>query len=317
MRLASVALVLAALFSLSIARPTRADVPPDVTFQGSAGGGTIELTFSQNLGTLKRVSLKNVTYPEDNGNGCTATVTVVYHYDPPITPGAGTFTASLVPAGSGLLLIDKASVSASFNGPGKVQGSTSLSATTGEPEVGCVSDSLPFSASGPADTPPAPDDLFYRGPVDGYSGAVELHRSRDGGITSIGLDGATGPCINVGNPLDARNFFSPEVAQAPGTGAFTASVAFSGSDPSLIRSVTVDAAQPDAGHITGTLTFAQPLPSFCTEHTTFTAQLQTPVGGVGELAGVARPSPAFPWLATATEAALLAIAWCALRLRAR
>ena len=57
--------------------------PSDVTLEGPAGGGTIQITFTPDLSGVLRIALRDVDFPPAPVNGCGTTVTSVKHYDPP------------------------------------------------------------------------------------------------------------------------------------------------------------------------------------------------------------------------------------------
>ena len=57
--------------------------------------------------------------------------------------------------------------------------------------------------------------------------------------------------------------------------------------------MTLVAAEYDSDALTLLLTFNQPVPSFCTQSTTFTAGLSTPVGGASALSGIGSESSGF------------------------
>jgi len=257
---------------------------------------------------VRRIELDGVVYQPAAVNGCGATITVVRHFDPPVTVnGSGSFTATLIPVDSGVMAVDLVSVSGQVF-ENLVYGTTSFSASNGQPEQGCSSDPLTLTPAGKIHTPPDSNETLYAGTVAGYAGLLEFHQEFGGGITSIGLDAVTGPCGAISSPIDARDFFAPPVAQAPGTGAFTTALQFSSTNFPDLRRVTVAGTQPDANTLTGSITVQTFVPS-CTDSATWTATRIASVGGLTELASAAAEAPGTSARSTAAIAlaGLLAI----------
>ena len=237
-------------------RPADGSFPGFVTYRAVAGGGTIAITFTEDLTGVTRIALDGVTFSSAEP-ACSGTVSVVRYFDPPEPVTGGNFAALLVPAGLSTNDVDFVSVNGSV-----LNGSASGSASYGlavAPEVGCTSDALPYVATGPVDTPPGPEDVPYSGAIEGASGGFALTLSADGdAVTSATFDELLMPCEEA-VAINAAAFFEPPVPVDPATGEFTFVVAVHEPDVGspIIRALFFSGVVDGKGGIAGTVDFNQ------------------------------------------------------------
>jgi hypothetical protein len=120
----------------------------------------------------------------------------------------------------------------------------------------CTLDEVTWSASGPVDTPPGPDDIVFEGSVEGENGRVALTTdpSRTT-VTSLTLEAVSmPPCTDPDNPLDVPAFFEPPLPIAPGDGSFQGGFTMTSLDQVSITGTLLDGA-----HAEGTLRFQRSL----------------------------------------------------------
>jgi hypothetical protein len=242
-----------------------AGAPEDLNFAGSAGGGTLSITTTADRSGVLRAELNNVAF--SSLKGCDATASAVRYYDPPEPIGAGSFSITLWFIGATSGAVDYVNVQGSFASETTLSGSAVYTAAFG-PEEGCFSDPVSWSAGGPADTPPGPDDLLFEGSLVGTDGAISLTTNAERtGITSVTLDGAALPCAPDDGLVDVRAFLEPAASfDQPVT------ISFTPSDPLDSHGLTITVEQPDAQTLGGTIASFWPIPS-CSGETGFLLQL--------------------------------------------
>jgi hypothetical protein len=203
-----------ALFSRGNAQ---SDLVPYVTFEGTAGGGTVRLTLTDDLAGIARAELADVTFTPALTDGCGTNASRVEAFDPPL-PVDSDFTAHI------LFVSDASVLNAAFFS-GALVSETRIEATiryTEYPGVApeCFSDYLSVVLEAPADVPPAADDRLFTGGITDGPGAVTAAVTADGGLSYFALSGVPFSCLPKGELLDTVAFFEPPEVPRETTGQF-------------------------------------------------------------------------------------------------
>ncbi len=228
-------LVLAAALSLLVAgiRPVVAQdgMADDLTFQGAVGGGTIAITVSADRTGVLRFAVSNVTFEPDGPDGCGTTFSGLAYFDPPEPVVGGSLDIGLIFPG-----LDLVQFEATFVTETKLEGSVGYGSIQGGPPP-CYAEDIAWTAGGPIDTPPALDDLLFKGSFENTTGdiSVWMSQSQDA-ITAIALDSLLPGCFRK-DPIDVRAFFQPPVPRES-EGRFLLPINFLSNGPEIFRNLT-------------------------------------------------------------------------------
>ncbi len=153
-------------------------LPPTLTFEGSAGGGTISLTTTADRSTVVEATVVGVFFPVCGGPAGGS----AYMGPPaPITGGDFEFSFSF------RIPIHGFSFGGSFAGENTIQGTTTFGFII--PGLSCTSDPVSWTLTGTTETSPGPDDQSFIGPAGGGPGNITIVTDPSGtSITALVLE---------------------------------------------------------------------------------------------------------------------------------
>ncbi len=187
------------------------DSSADLTFEGPAEqGGTISITTTADHTGIVRAEADAVEFRllPPTGPAIETTFSRTLYFQPPASITDGHFEFGLPGSLAGMVR-----GAASIEGTLLTDTEAAGTATYVICMVGGCSDAgqVDWTAEGPVDTPPGPDDVAYYPTLEGSEGSLVLTMDPSGeGVTSLGLKGVSfEPCIPGDNSVSIRMFFEP------------------------------------------------------------------------------------------------------------
>jgi len=224
----------------------------DLTFQGKAStGGTISLTVTADRTGVTRAAVTDVTFSlPPPGQGVFVPRTLVY-FDPPRPIVDGEFSVIVPDLSSNLPHRMWVALEGGFVSDGEASGSARYCGIVPPLVTICTLD-VTWSATGPVDMPPGPDDVLFEGAVEGGNGRIVLTTdSSRAAVTSVTLDAVSVlPCTDPENPLDIRAFFEPSLPVSPADQSFQVGIVLAS-----LEAVVVTGTLLDDGRVEGMLQY--------------------------------------------------------------
>ncbi|MDP3768581.1 MAG: hypothetical protein Q8S13_11255, partial [Dehalococcoidia bacterium] len=241
--LLAVAAAASFMFISSGPSTARADSEPEntLTFEGNVGGGTIRLTTTADRSAIVRAQVIGGFFPP-----CSPNASGLSHMSPPAPVTGDSFSFSM----AFRFPIHGFSFTGSFVDANTMQGTATFGFLI--PGLSCNSVNVAWTATGPAETAPGPNDLAYLGSVkEGAGGITVVTDPARENVTAVILDGVSNsPCTDALGPLEVvAPFLPPEPiapdgsfdvrgALAPGFRGFTVTGSLSGTTMAGTLSLT-------------------------------------------------------------------------------